>query len=308
MLLGAGLLWSLNGALIKLTFDDNQGPSGVVIAFYRSLIAGLVLIPLARGKFHTLLSQRKAKPTGSEPSTIVGQGRGKGRGWHSLLTIRPAAVCCVIFFTIMTVCFIVANIKTEAASAIILQYTSTFWIFALSPWVLGEKPHFRDVWILAIAMTGIGIIFTGQLSTNLEGLLIALASGLFFGLLSMMIRLLRDADSAAIMVLNCLGSALLLAPWVALNHEFSISSRSLILLIIMGVVQFGLPYYLFSMGLKSVPAYQAGLLTLIEPVLVPVWTFLAVGEVPPTSTYQGGTLILGALWLYWLVTRKRRRT
>ena len=47
----ASLFWSLNGALIKIVNQDGQGPDGVTIAFYRSLIAGLFLLPLSLGKW-----------------------------------------------------------------------------------------------------------------------------------------------------------------------------------------------------------------------------------------------------------------
>lgn len=295
LLLAAALLWSLNGALIKLVNQGGEGPGGVVIAFYRSLFAGLVLLPLARGRLHTLFSQ----------STAAAPSRRR---------LRPAAFWCVIFFTLMTVCFVVANTKTEAANAIILQYTSTFWIFGLSPWILRERPQARDLWILALAIVGIVIIFLGKAGTDLPGLVIALLAGFFFGLLTLMIRRMRDVNSAAVTVLNNLGSALLILPFLCLPlidpdgvHQLWISRRSLILLIIMGVVQFGIPYYLYTLGLARVPAYQAAMLTMLEPILVPVWTYLAVGEVPHENTFIGGGIILAALVILLLNARRAPR-
>ncbi len=295
LLLAAALLWSLNGALIKLVNEGGEGPGGVVIAFYRSLFAGLVLLPLARGRLHTLFSQDTAAAA-------------------SRRRLRPAAFWCVIFFTLMTVCFVVANTKTEAANAIILQYTSTFWIFGLSPWILRERPQARDLWILALAIVGIVIIFFGKAGTDLPGLVIALFAGLFFGLLTLMIRRMRDVNSAAVTVLNNLGSALLILPFLCLPlfeaegiQQLSISRRSLVLLVIMGVVQFGIPYYLYTLGLARVPAYQAALLTMLEPILVPVWTYLAIGEVPHRNTFFGGGLILVALVILLLNARRAPR-
>lgn len=282
LLLGAAVGWSLSGALIKLVFAGGQGPNGVVIAFYRSLFAGLCVLPLARGKFHTLRSD-----TGSS----------------FFFRIRPAALGCVIFFTLMTGMFVVANTMTESSNVIILQYTSTFWIFCLSPILLGERPSGRDRWILALAMVGIAVIFGGHISGDVTGLLIALGSGLFFGLLTIMLRIMRDADSAAVTVFNMLGSALLLLPVVLFLGVGHLSARTWILLLVLGVVQFGLPYYLYSLALTRVRAYHAGLLTLTEPILNPVWTFLAVGEVVPFATKVGGGVILLALLLFVVTAR-----
>ena len=128
LLLAAASLWSLNGALIKLIDDQGRGPNALVIAFYRSLFAGLLLIPLARGRLHTLQSTRGTGQSAGAPRT---DRRAPPSGLRSLaavanaiLTLRPAALSCVVFFTLMTAAFILANVKTEAANAIILQYTA----------------------------------------------------------------------------------------------------------------------------------------------------------------------------------------
>ncbi len=204
----------------------------------------------------------------------------------------------------MTVCFVLANTKTKAANVIILQYTSTFWIFALSPLLLRERPRRGDVWILGLAMGGIAIIFAGNAATDLAGLLISLSSGLFFGLLSLMIRQMRDSDSAAVTVLNNLGAAFLLLPLVLLFSSLAVPAKAWLWIALLGVVQFGLPYYFYTLGLARVPAYQAALITLIEPVLVPAWTYLAVREGIGLSTIVGGAVILTALILFILTTRK----
>ncbi len=293
LLLGAGVLWSLNGALIKLIFRSGAGPDGLIIAFYRSLFAGLFLVPLARGKFHTLGRRW-------DHSKRPGQEEGNTGRWG----LQPAAIWCVVFFTLMTVCFVVANTKTEAANAIILQYTSTFWVFGLSPWLLKERPRAGDAPVLALAVVGILVIFFGKAETNLGGLVIALAAGLFFGLLTLAIRQLRNSDSAALTVFNNLGSAALMLPFVLLQGGLMVSPRAWILLTLMGVVQFGVPYYLYTLGLKRVPAYQAAFITMVEPVLVPVWAYCAVGETAPITTIIGGAIILGALCLFGRSARR----
>jgi len=289
LLLAAGVMWSLNGALIKLINHEGHGPDGVVIAFYRSLFAGLILLPLSRGKLHTLVRDNLNRPS---PAS-----------YKALFHLRPAAIWCVVFFTLMTVAFVVANTQTEAANAILLQYTSTFWVFGLSPWVLKERPHRRAKFILVVALVGIGVIFAGNASSDLTALLIALSSGLFFALLSLMIRRMQDCNSAAIMVLNNLGSALLIFPLVLFMDGLWVSQRSFLWLVLMGVVQFGIPYYLYTLGMSRVPAYSAALLIMIEPVLVPIWAYLAVGETVPATTIVGGSIILFALVMFVMMSR-----
>ena len=59
-------------------------------------------------------------------------------------------------------------------------------------------------------------------------------------------------------------------------------------------------------GLRGVTSQEAGTLTLLEPLLVPVWAYLTSGEVPGWPTFVGGSLIGAALvWQYW--PEKERR-
>lgn len=282
----AALFWSLNGVLIKTIGQDTSAPDGVAIACYRSIFAGLCLLPLSRGRWGTL-----------GETTPGGRKR----------RIRPAALGCMVLFTLMTVSFVLAMTKTETANALILQYTSTFWIFALSPWLLQERPRREDVRLLMLAVPGIGIIFAGNATADVVGLSIALASGFFFALLTMLLRHMRDSDPVVVTVFNNLGAALLLLPFCVAAGGLMVSSRAMVLLIVMGVVQFGVPYYLYSLGLTRVPAAQAALITLLEPVLAPLWTYWALGEAVPPMTLLGGSLILAALVLLANNARIRRR-
>ncbi len=73
-----------------------------------------------------------------------------------------------------------------------------------------------------------------------------------------------------------------------------------LVLIVFGVFQMGIPYWLMARGLQSVRAQEAGIITLLEPILNPMWTYLVSGEAPAVYTYLGGALILAALlWRYW---------
>ncbi|MEC9009883.1 MAG: DMT family transporter, partial [Planctomycetota bacterium] len=68
-----------------------------------------------------------------------------------------------------------------------------------------------------------------------------------------------------------------------------------------GIVQMSIPYLLFARGLKSVPAQEAALIVLLEPVLTPVWVGLLGWEFAPATTWLGGALIVGGLLLRYTV-------
>jgi drug/metabolite transporter (DMT)-like permease len=66
------------------------------------------------------------------------------------------------------------------------------------------------------------------------------------------------------------------------------------------------PYWLFARSLRSVTPQEAGIITLLEPVLNPIWAYLIAPdkETPTVWTVAGGMLLLGALgWRYLPVRR-----
>jgi drug/metabolite transporter (DMT)-like permease len=265
-------LWSLNGPLIKLL--DAERVPGVTIACYRSLIGGIVFLPFAWPRRHSLAKVSLAWPTGS-----------------------------VLAFTLMTACFCIATTRTAAANAIILQYTSPIWVFLLSPLLLKEKPGRVEGLVLLIAMFGVGVVFLGNRQTDLPGLTVALTSGLGYGCLTIALRGLRPVNPLVAAAVNALGSGLLLLPGVALWGTFALGLHGWILVLLLSLVQFTLPYVLFSWALQRVQAHRAALIVLLEAVLNPLWTFLLVGERVPHATLLGGPLILvgviGWLLLSW---------
>lgn len=63
----------------------------------------------------------------------------------------------------------------------------------------------------------------------------------------------------------------------------------------LGVFQIGIAYAVFSYGLRRVYAIEASLISMIEPVLNPVWVFLGYGEIPSITAIIGGIIIISAI-------------
>jgi drug/metabolite transporter (DMT)-like permease len=57
----------------------------------------------------------------------------------------------------------------------------------------------------------------------------------------------------------------------------------------------GLGMALFTVGARRIPSAQAALIGTFESPLAPLWVWLAFAEIPPTTTFIGGALILTAL-------------
>jgi drug/metabolite transporter, DME family len=195
----------------------------------------------------------------------------------------------------MTVCFLIATTETAAANAIILQYTSPLWVFLISPLVLHERLRLTEGMALMVSMAGVAVIFLGNQSGSALSLTIALASGLGYGCLTVILRRMRSIDPALITCMNCLCSGLLLLPAVVLWGSFRLGAFEWELLLGLSLVQFALPYVLFSWALQRIESHRAALIVLLEAILNPLLTYLIVGEPVPPAARIGGPLILAGV-------------
>jgi DME family drug/metabolite transporter len=273
-LVAAAVLWSTSGLLVKspplqeLPLES-RGP---LIACFRALFAGVCLLPFVEWK-------------------------------RARFRVRMAPM--VIAFAAMNFLFIAAMTRATAAAAIFLQYTGIGWAFLFGAVFLNERITRANVLALAFGLAGIAWIVCGQREgVQLEGTILALGSGLAYGGVIASLRALRDEDSAWLVVLNHLVSAIVLLPWVA-SQKLMPTGTQWTLIAVLGAFQMGLPYVLFARGLASVPAQEAGLITLLEAVLNPLWVWLFWREEVAASTWIGGCLILAGLLLRYALFRRK---
>jgi len=190
------------------------------------------------------------------------------------------------------VLFALANKLGTAANAIFLQDTAPLYVLVLSPWILGERPSRSELFAAPIYFVGLGLFFLDELAPGqLWGNVIALASGVCFALMIMGLRRLGDTGLASVVWGNALAAVIGLP--MALFGPVP-TGLDVVALVYLGVVQLGLGYLFFSRGIQKVPAVEASLLILLEPVLNPIWAFLFAGERPGPWAIAGGAVILAA--------------
>ena len=112
---------------------------------------------------------------------------------------------------------------------------------------------------------------------NVWGNLIAIFSGISFAWMTLFLRKQKSGSAMESVFLgNCL-AALICLPFMFQDLP---SARGWILLVLLGVVQLALPYFFYAKAIKYVTAIEAITIPLIEPILNPIWVFLAIGERP----------------------------
>jgi drug/metabolite transporter (DMT)-like permease len=270
----AAVLWSTSGAYTKLLTNvmpehfDQPDIASTQIACYRVFFAGLMLVPMLR---------------------------------RSDLSFRPLMLASGVCFALMNWLFVTAMAEGTAANTILLQYTAPMWMYLVSVFWLREAADRRGTVALVVGMAGIAVIVGGSWEGGQLGtILLALASGVGYAGVMIFLRLLRKESSRWLTVWNHLCGAAALGP--LLIGQPLPTWQQYVVLFLFGTTQMGLAYWLVARGLRVVSPQEAGAITLLEPLLNPVWAYLVspATETPPPTTYLGGALILGALaWRYW---------
>ena len=261
LVVAAAVLWSLSGFFVKSPWlaDLPAAGAGPTIAFYRCVFAFLILLPFVR------------------PSRIR---------WH------PAMLLMAGFFASMNILLICSMTQTSAANAILLQYTAPIWMFVASVTLLGEKADRRNLAALVLGMIGVGVIvvaFWG--GTEAAGVLMGLGAGVSYGGVVVCLRVLRDHDPFVLVALNHGISALVVLPWI-LGQGGVPDTVHLVTLFAFGTLQMAVPYVLFTRGMRTVSPQEAGVITLIEPIINPVWVFVLWREPVALATMVGGAFIV----------------
>jgi DME family drug/metabolite transporter len=262
----AAVMWSTSGFFAKAPWF--AGWPGPVLAFWRALFASLLLVVCIR---------RVSWSWGLVPMVAI--------------------------FAAMSATYLTAMSRAEASVAIWLQNTAPMWVFLLGVFWLREPVERRDWVLVALCGLGIAIIVAHQVRhASPDAVAYGLASGVLYAGVVLSLRRLRRHDPTWLVALNHLGTSLVLAP-VALQAPVWPQGFQWFYLAAFGMFQLGAPYVFMAKGLQTVPSHQAALIALIEPLLVPLWVYVAWRNHPGYQAPSVWTMLGGACILIGLMYR-----
>lgn len=197
--------------------------------------------------------------------------------------------------------FVLANKNTTAANAIFLQSAAPLYIPLLAASVLGERATKRDLAAMAGIAIGLVFFFIGATAPSTTaphprlGDLFAAASGVAWACTVVGLRFLaREGEMTRGGAKGALVWGNVFVAAVALPVAFPFPSAGVAdwsILVWLGVGQVALAYRLLVHAVARVPALEASLLALFEPVLNPLWAFLLLSETPSSLAMTGAVII-----------------
>ncbi|MCW9094912.1 MAG: DMT family transporter [Ignavibacteriaceae bacterium] len=254
--LTAGLLWSSGGLFIKLI-----SLPAMQLAFFRCSIAAIT--------FGIIFRKR-------------------------ILLINKLTLINSAFYAAILITFVIATKITTAANAIFLQSTAPIYVLIFEPIFNKTKYERINIITVAVCMVGMLLFFVGKIEPgHLEGNIIALFSGIAFAAFFLgMKKNDPKFQSSSIFYGNILVAIISFPFMFSLE---TLTTSDLWMVTFLGVFQIAIAYAFFSAGLKRIYAVEASIISMIEPVLNPVWVLIGYGEMPTLFAAIGGGIIIVAI-------------
>ncbi|HHY77910.1 MAG TPA: DMT family transporter [Clostridiales bacterium] len=264
----ASILWSTGGILIKLV-DWNP----IAIAGSRSLISSIVV----------LLYLKKPK-----------------------ITWSMAQIGGALSYTATVMLFVAANKLTTAANAILLQFTAPIFVAILGLLILKEKIRSYDYIAIIVVFGGMLLFFIDDVGGgSMLGNTLAVISGFFLACVTIALRFQKDGSPVETTFLGNLLTFIVSIPFIVKGLP---DLKSILAIIVLGVFQLGIAYILYALAIKHLKAIEAILITVIEPILNPIWVFLFAGEKPSLYAVIGGLIVIITVTVRSIIVSKESAT
>ena len=209
-------------------------------------------------------------------------------------------------------CYFQTIQRASLSTAAILLYTSPVFVLLLSVPLFGEKLTRKKLICLVLAITGCALasgVASGGMALSPMTLLLGLGSGFGYGLYSIFSRFALQRGyhpitiTAYIFLFGALGG-IPLTDFGQITQVVRADGGNLIYLMVYTLVTTIVPYISYTTGLQQVENGVAAVLACIEPVMATVFGIFVFSEMPTLSGWLGIALVLAALTILNLQTKK----
>lgn len=261
-------LWSIAGIFIKLIPWNS-----FVISALRNFFAGLTVLVYIRIKGYKIVINRQ--------------------------TLIPGLLLGLVY-----IAFVAANKLTTAANAIVLQFTDPIFIVIFSALFFGQRFKKRDFIAVICTFIGIGMFFLDQLSEGyLIGNFVAIFAGACLGGMFIAMGKAETQERFSAMLVGQAVAFIFGLPFI-ITTKPEFSALPVLYIIILGVLQLGIPYILYGRAAEHCPPLACSLLGALEPLLNPVWVLIFDGEKPGLFALIGGVIVIVSVTVWCIAGNK----
>ncbi|MBS4212365.1 MULTISPECIES: DMT family transporter [Neobacillus] len=193
---------------------------------------------------------------------------------------------------------------TTIANATLGYYFAPVFVMLLSPFVLREQLSIKKNVCIGVAIIGMLMIVGEGLrassSDDLLGLSFGLIAAAFYAALLLLNKFIKDMGKLELTIIQLGTTTLLLMPYVFWTSGFGIfevSSSSIPFILILGIINTGIGFWLFFSGMEGLKGQSIAMLSYVDPFVAILISAIILQEQMTIIQVLGGVLLLGSTFV-----------
>jgi len=210
-----------------------------------------------------------------------------------------------LFLGIGFAAYVFSMYTTTVANTNFIITTETIFLAVFGYFFLKEKIDLITFIAIILGMSGVLLIVGSSLSiqTNEQfiGNIVAFIMPISFAILVIVIRKYPNVDMVPAQFIAGVFAAII---GYVIAGKLSISLHELLLASLAGFFQIGFGFIFITIGSQTTPSAVVGVLMLTEAVFGPLWAWLFINEIPPSSVLLGGGIIIFSILFQTFFSKK----
>ncbi|MCY8175965.1 EamA family transporter [Bacillus inaquosorum] len=193
---------------------------------------------------------------------------------------------------------------TTLTNATLGYYFAPVFVMILSPFVLKEQLPVKKIVCVGIAIIGMLLVVGNGISASgtedLLGIFFGLVAAAFYAALMLINKFIHHMGRLEITIIQLGITALLLLPYVFFTEGFGIfgvSRSSVPFIIILGIVNTGIGFWLFFSGMQKLKGQSIAMLSYVDPFVAILISAMILQEQMTIVQMLGGALLLGSTFV-----------
>lgn len=193
---------------------------------------------------------------------------------------------------------------TTIANATLSYYFAPVFVMILSPFVLREQLSIKKIVCIGVAIIGMLMIvgegMRASSSDDLLGLSFGLIAAAFYAALLLLNKFIKDMGKLELTIIQLGTTTLLLMPYVFFTEGFGIfevSSPSIPFILILGIINTGIGFWLFFSGMEGLKGQSIAMLSYVDPFVAILISAIILQEQMTIVQMLGGVLLLGSTFV-----------
>lgn len=199
---------------------------------------------------------------------------------------------------------------TTVATATLCYYMAPVFVVLVSPIFLKEKLTLKKSMCVVLAIIGMVLVsgvLGGNNSANLKGIIFGLLAATAYASVIVLNKFIKNISAYDMTIMQLGTATLVILPYTFLTEnigKIELDERTIILLIVVGIVHTGITYALYFSSMQGLKAQTVAIFSYIDPAVAIILSATLLREGMDVYGIIGAICILGSTFMSELTDKK----